>query len=139
MEARASSLYYEITPDISVEVDLFVRNTGTRRLDNVRVTTEKPLGWQTRVDPEGTAALEPEEELAVHITVIPPVDAGIGSQEVKVKTDAFAYNRSIEAEEKTIRILVQRKTPLLLIIFLSVGLIGLVTGIVIFGIRLTKR
>jgi uncharacterized membrane protein len=63
----------------------------------------------------------------------------VGAQELKIKTEAFADNRSVQTEDKTVRIQVQAKTPILWTSILIILLIGLVIGIVYFGIKISRR
>ena len=61
------------------------------------------------------------------------------AQEVKIKTEAMADNRLVETEDKTVRIQVKAKTQILWTAVLILLLIGLVLGIVIFGIKISRR
>lgn len=139
IEVRAPSLYHEITVGDSISMDITVRNDGTRRLDNIRITTDNPLNWRSVVTPDIIASLDPEKEKSVRLTFIPPGDTGVGAQEVKIKTEAMADNRRVETEDKTVRIQVQAKTPILGTAILMLFLIGLVVGIVVFGIKISRR
>ncbi|MCD7900308.1 MAG: NEW3 domain-containing protein [Bacteroides sp.] len=76
IEVRANNLYHETTSGQETTMDVIVRNGGSRRLDNVRITTEKPLGWETIVEPNIIRSLEPEKEQVVKVTIIPPKDGG---------------------------------------------------------------
>jgi uncharacterized membrane protein len=120
-------------------MNITVRNDGTRRLDNIRISTDHPLRWTTILEPEIITSLEPENEEMVKLIITPPNDVGVGAQEVKIKTDALADNRRVETEDKTMRIQVQAKTPVIWTIFLVLLLVGLLVGIVVFGIRISKR
>ena len=139
IEVRANSLYHEITVGKEVSMDITVRNSGRRRLDNIKVSTERPLGWQTEITPDVIQSLDPEKEETVHIRIIPPQDGGVGAQEVKIKTEAMADNRRVETEDKTIRIQVNAATSIFGTILLIMALLGLVGGIVWFGMKLSKR
>ncbi len=139
IEVRAPSLYHEITVGDSVEMNVTVLNDGTRRLDNIRITTDNPLHWRSIIEPDLIKSLEPDKEQVVHLTFIPPSDAGVGAQEVKIKTEALADNRRVQTEDKTVRIQVQAKTPILWTAVLILFLIGLVLGIVILGIKISRR
>ena len=139
IEVRAPSLYHEITVGEQVEMDVTVRNEGSRRLDNIKITTDNPLNWRSVVEPDLIKALDPEKEAIVHLTLLPPDDVGVGAQEVKIKTDAMADNRRVETENKTIRIQVQAKAQVLWTAVLLFSLIGLVVGIVVFGIKISRR
>lgn len=139
IEVRALSLYHEITVGDSVLMDITVRNNGTRILNNIKISTDNPLNWRSLVLPDLIRSLDPEKEEIVHLSLIPPSDVGVGAQEVKIKTEAMAENRRVQTEDKTIRIQVQSKTPILWTALLIILLIGLVLGIVIFGIKISRR
>lgn len=139
IEVRANNLYHETTVGKEVVMDVTVRNGGTRRLDNIKLTTEKPLGWDTRIEPDVISSLEPEKELTVKVTIIPPSDGGVGAQEVKIKTEAMADNRKVDTEDKTVRIQVNASTSVFGTIFLILLLVGFIGGIVWFGMKLSKR
>jgi limonene-1,2-epoxide hydrolase len=139
IEVRATNLYHEINAGDSVVMDIVVRNAGSRRLDNIRILTDNPLGWNTRISPNLIRTLDPEKETNVRVVILPPENSGVGAQEVKIKTEALADNRKVETEDKTVRIQVNAKTSLFGVVIIFVLLIGLVIGIVWFGIRLSKR
>jgi len=139
IEVRVPNLYHEIVAGEQVSMDITVRNDGTRRLDNIKITTDNPLHWKTEMNPDLIRTLAPEEEQIVTLKIIPPDDVGVGAQEVKIRTQAMADNRRVETEDKTLRIQVEAKTPVLWTIFLVLLLIGLVVGIVVFGVKISKR
>ncbi|MFR8242666.1 MAG: hypothetical protein ACLVBC_17690 [Parabacteroides distasonis] len=45
------------------------------------------------MEPDVISSLEPEKELTVKVTIIPPSDGGVGAQEVKIKTEAMTTAR----------------------------------------------
>lgn len=139
IEVRANNLYHETTTGKEVAMEVTVRNGGSRRLDNIKLTTEKPLGWETKIVPDVIGSLEPEKEAKVQITIIPPEEGGVGAQEVKIKTEAMADNRKVDTEDKTIRIQVNASTSVWGTLALILLLVGFVGGIVWFGIKLSKR
>ncbi len=139
IEVQAPSLYHEISVGDSVTMKVTVRNDGTRRLDNIKISTDNPLHWKSVIQPDLIKSLEPEKEETVFISIIPPSDANVGAQEIKIKTQAFADNRRVKTEDKTVRIQIDAKTPIMWTIFLILLLVGMVIGIVIFGIRISKR
>lgn len=51
----------------------------------------------------------------------------------------MADNQHVETEDKTVRIQVEAKIPILATTSLIVFLIGLVVGIVVFGIKISRR
>ncbi|MDR0794697.1 MAG: hypothetical protein LBE79_01375 [Tannerella sp.] len=139
IEVRANSLYHEITAGKEVSMDIVVRNAGRRRLDNIKVSTERPLGWQTVITPDVIRELEPEKEEKVNIRIIPPKDGGVGAQEVKFKTEAMADNRKVETEDKNVRIQVNAATSVFGTLLLILALIGLIGGIIWFGMKLSRK
>jgi hypothetical protein len=139
IEVRANNLYHETTPGKEVVMEVTVRNGGSRRLDNIKMTAEKPLGWDVAIAPNIIKSLDPEKEETVKVTIIPPKDGGVGAQEVKLKTEAMADNRKVDTEDKTIRIQVNAGTLLVGTLFLVLLLAAFIGGIVWFGMKLSKR
>jgi hypothetical protein len=136
---KAPSLYHEIKAGDSLNMKITVSNEGTRILDNIRITTENPLNWKTVISPDIIATLAPGKEQEVTISILPPDDVSVGAQEIKIKTQATANNRTVETEDKTLRIQVEARTPIFGTIVLILLLVGVLIGIVIFGIRMSRR
>lgn len=139
IEVRATNLYHEMNTGDSVSMNITVRNAGTRRLDNIKITTDNPLGWKTVITPDLIRTLDPEKEISVHISILPPEDVHVGAQEVKIKTEALADNRKVDTEDKTVRIQINAKTSIFGTLILILLLGGFIVGMVWFGIRLSKR
>ena len=72
IEVSAVSLFSEIQTGESVETSITIRNTGTRRLENIKLTTEHPLNWRIEVLPDIVSALEINREAAVKLRILPP-------------------------------------------------------------------
>jgi hypothetical protein len=136
---KALSLYHEIKTGDSLSMKITVMNDGTRVLDNIKISTENPLNWKTVILPDVISTLAPGKEKEVLVSILPPNDVNVGAQEVKIKTQATANNRTVETEDKTVRIQVEARTPIFGTIILILILIGVLLGIVMFGIRLSKR
>ncbi|NOY96179.1 MAG: hypothetical protein GXO81_07340 [Chlorobi bacterium] len=139
LEVRATNLYHEITIGDTIKMNITIKNYGTRRVDNIKIETDNPLNWVSKINPMLIRSLNPEQEEIVQLTITPPKDVNVGTQEVKIKTEAYANNRRVETDDKTIRIQINAKTNILgtaLLIFL---LIGMIVGIVVFGIKISKR
>ncbi len=139
IEVQAPSLYHEITVGDSVNMKVTVRNAGTRRLDNIKISSDNPLNWSSIIEPDLIKSLDPEKEEIINISIIPPDDVSVGAQEVKIKTQALAADRNVQTDDKTVRIQIEAKTPILWTMLLILLLIGLVAGIVIFGIKISRR
>jgi hypothetical protein len=136
---KAPSLYHEIKTGDSLSMKITVMNDGTRVLDNITITTENPLNWKSVIKPDVIGTLAPGKEQDVTIIILPPADVNVGAQEVKIKTQATANNRTVETEDKTIRIQVEARTPIVGTILLILLLIGVLVGIVVFGIKMSRR
>jgi uncharacterized membrane protein len=116
-----------------------VFNDGTRRLDNIKITCDNPLNWRSIVKPDLIKSLDPGKEQTLSISIIPPDDVSVGAQEVKIKTEAFINNTRVESDDKTVRIQIEAKTPILGTILLILLLVGVIVGIVVFGIKISRR
>jgi uncharacterized membrane protein len=75
----------------------------------------------------------------VAIDFLPPEGISVGDYEPRIKTECIADNRQVESEDKIVRIHVTAKTNVLGISLLVLFLVGLLVGIVVFGIKLTRR
>ena len=139
VEVLALSLYHEIKVGENINMEVTVKNTGTRRLDNIRVYTDLPLNWRSEIKPDLIASLEQGKEEIVNIDFIPSEDVSVGDFEPKIRTECIADNRQVESEDKIVRIHISAKTNVLGISLLVIFLVGLLVGIVVFGIKLTRR
>lgn len=139
IEVAAASLLSEIETGQNVETRITVRNTGTRRLDNVKLSAEYPLNWRVEITPVIIPSVGINSEEIVSLKIVPPPDAGVGDYEVRLKTESFADNRRIQSEDKVYRVSVKAKTNLFSTLALVGGLILVVIGIVVFGVRLARR
>lgn len=139
VEVQAISLYHEIKVGENVNMEVRVKNTGTRRLNNIRVFTDLPLNWRSEIKPDLIPSLDQGKEEIVTIDFLPPLDISIGDYEPKIKTECIADNRQVESEDKIVRIHITAKTNVLGISLLVLFLVGLLVGIVVFGIKLTRR
>ncbi len=139
VEVQAVNLYHEIKLGQTVSMEVRIRNIGTRKLNNIRVFADLPLNWRTEIQPDLVPLLEQNKEEIVKIDFLPPADVAVGDYEPKVRTECVADNRRVESEDRIVRIHISAKTNVLGISLLIVLLIGLLVGIVVFGIKLTRR
>jgi hypothetical protein len=139
VEVQAVNLYHEIKVGENVSMNVTIKNTGTRTLNNIRVFCDLPLNWRADIQPDLISTLEQSKEEVVNITFRPPDGVSVGDYEPKIRTDSVAENRRVESEDKIVRIHISSKTNVLGITVLIVLLVGLLVGIVVFGIKLTRR
>jgi uncharacterized membrane protein len=139
IEVQAVNLYHEIKVGEDVKMEVRVKNTGTRKLNNIRMSTDLPLNWRVEIQPDLIGSLEQSKEAIVNIRFAPPTDVSVGDYEPKIKTECVADNKRVESEDKIVRIHISSKTNVLGITVLILLLVGLLVGIVVFGIKLTRR
>jgi len=140
VEVSASTFYYPIMPDEQVDMTITVKNTGTGELKNVEIDADPPNNeWNYTIEPSLIRSLQPEEQQNVKITFLPPEDTTVGTHILKVKVEAKTRNRIIEADDKEVTVDIKEKPDIWGRLILIVLLIGIVLGIVIFGIKLSRR
>jgi hypothetical protein len=139
IEVQAVNLYHEIRVGQSVDMEVRVKNAGTRPLNNIHIAADLPLNWRSEISPDLIAALDQGKEEVVRIQFLPPADVAVGDYEPKIKTECSADNRKVESEDKIVRVHVASKTNVLGVVLLALLLVGLLVGVVVFGIKLTRR
>lgn len=138
-QIRAQQLYYDINPDESVTMTLDIVNEGSRWLDNVRIDADMPLNWTKVIDPNTIDRLDPTAEQRISFTFKPPPEVGVGKYDIRIRITGRSDNQPLEAEPKTVTVQVSAKASVLGTAAIVILIVGLVIGIVVFGIRLTKR
>ncbi len=139
IEVKTLNLYHEIDPGEHVTMNIVVRNTGTRRLDNIVIDTDLPYDWRSSISPDIIETLNPDKEEEVRISFYPPEGLGMGDYEAKIKTNAMASNRPVETEDKRVRIHIRSETSTVGNVLLGLAIIGILLALVIFGVRLSRR
>jgi len=136
---RAPQLFHSIRPDGSVRMSVELVNEGTRRLDNIEVKIDPPLNWTREADPAVVASLGIGEERRVQLTFTPPPDIAVGRYEIRLRISGMSDNRPVNAEDKSVTVEIAAGANILgtaLVVLLILGLVG---GIVVFGIRLSRK
>jgi hypothetical protein len=136
---RASQLYQTIQSDGTVNMNIDVVNEGTRRLDNVEVKADPPLNWTKTIDPPLIPQLGVSGEQRVHLTFVPPSGIPPGRYEIRLQTSGMSDNQPVNAEDKTITVEVQSGTNFLGTALVLTLILGLVGGVVVLGMRLSRR
>ncbi|MCD6170129.1 MAG: hypothetical protein J7J76_06255 [Candidatus Latescibacteria bacterium] len=139
MELASPNLYYEIKPDQTIDMRFTLKNTGTIKLEDVRVTTDTPYQWESVIAPEKVASIRPQEEVPVRIKVVPPEGIDVGKYEMKVGASCEHEGRLIEAQEKSVTIKVESRANILGTTLLIVVLVAAIVGIAVFSVRLSRR
>ncbi len=139
LEVRAANLYHTIVRGDSVAMDVTVHNSGSRAVSNVRMTVDVPPEWHARVQPELIHDVAIDGDARVRVTIVPPADIGVGDYDARLKTDALSAERQVDTEDKTVRVHVDPPANLAGTIALVTLLVALVAGVVVFGLKLTRR
>ena len=136
---RAQQLYYSVNPSGTVEMSIDLANEGSRRLDNVEVKADVPLNWQKKIDPSVLSALAIGEEKRVVLQFTPPPEVAVGRYEIRLRTSGLSDNQPVNGEDKTVTVEIQAGTNILGTALIVVLILGLVAGMVVFGIRLSRK
>ncbi len=139
IELLMKKLFYEIGAGDDIVMDLRVKNGGTKDLNNVRVELSLPYDWQARIDPQMISSLLESAEQPVGITILPPSAVDVGDYQVKVKAQCMVDNRKVESEEQLVRLTVKSSSSVIGTLILILLLLALVVGLIVFGIKLTRR
>ncbi|MEJ2245264.1 MAG: NEW3 domain-containing protein [Acidobacteriota bacterium] len=136
---RAPQLYFPAFKEESIEIALDMKNEGTRSLDNVQVEVDAPLHWAKEVEPQLLRDLDVNDEKQMVVRVTPPPDIAQGKYEVRVKSSALSDTQPVDGEDKTITVEIKEEANVTGIAIIVSAIVILVLGIVIFGIRLSRR
>lgn len=136
---RAPQLFFTSKAEQPTSFNIDVINEGTRRLDNVFVQVDPPMNWQKSIAPEVIPALNIAEERRVTISLLPPAGISAGRYEIRVRTTALSDNQPVIAEDKMFTLEIQSEAGVWGMALITMLVVGLVLGIVVFGVRLSRR
>jgi hypothetical protein len=136
---RAPQLYHVVQPGQPVTMVADIVNEGTRRLDNVKVDVDLPFNWTKSVEPAVIPTLEINGERRVTVTVTPPAEISVGRYEFRLRTSGLSDNQPVNAEDKTVTAEVAAEAGGWGTILLVLAILGVVGGLVVFSIRLSRR
>jgi hypothetical protein len=139
IEVSAPSLYAEAADGATLERTITVRNTGTRPLDNIAVRADGPLNWRVELVPAVVPQLPVAGEATVTLKVTVPPGSPEGDYEVRLRSECYAFNQRVPSEEKTYRVGVKARTSLAGPLLLGTLFLGAIGGLVVAGIKLTRR
>ncbi|MFA6439661.1 MAG: NEW3 domain-containing protein [Bacteriovoracaceae bacterium] len=136
---RAQQLFHSIRTDGKIQLSIELVNEGTRRLDNVKIEADVPLDWTKRIEPMMIQSLEISEEKRITLEFTPPVTIAPGRYEIRLRTTALTDNQPLNGEDKTITAEIQAEANVFGTIIVVLLILGVVGGIVWYGIKLSKR
>ncbi len=139
IEVRSANLYNEIGPGDSVTMELSLRNLGSRPASSIRLRPNAQSDWRATVTPELIPEIPIDKEARVTVKLIPPANVAVGDYDVRLETDALSADRRVDVEDKIVRVHVSPPANWLGTTLLVLLLVGVLAGMVWFGLRLTRR
>jgi hypothetical protein len=139
MEIVPSNLINKVKVGEPVKLGLVLRNTGTISLERVRVVLGLPLDWNSSITPEKDITLDVEGKQKVEIVAMPAPGVAPGGYEIKLQARTQHEGRDIEALPKIVNVEIEGRWSILVGVVLILVLIGLVVGVAIMTIRVTRR
>ncbi len=136
---KATQLYYAIESDASANVPLDLVNEGSDRLTNVALQLDLPLNWTKLIDPTTVADIAVGADATVKLTITPPENIAPGKYDVRVRSSAMSNGQPVIGEDKTVTIEILPGSNIIGTILLVLVIVGLVAGLVVFGIRLSRK
>lgn len=136
---KAPQLYNEGDGENPVEFTFQVVNEGSRRLDNVEFELDAPFEWEKRIEPAIIPTLDIREEQTVKMYLTPPSDISVGRYETRMRSTGLSDSQPVNAEDKTFTVQIAAKANVFGTAIILLLIIGLVGGLVFFGIKLSKK
>ena len=136
---RIPQLYHAINPDESADVLVELVNDGSHRLDNIELDFDLPFNWSYKVNPEHIEPLEIGRESRISVELRPAADIAPGKYNVRIRTSALSNGEPITGEDKTVTIEVIGETSFFSTALILLLLVGVVGGVVVFGLKLSKK
>ena len=136
---KAPQLFNTAEDGEPVDFTFTVVNEGSRRLDNIEFEMDAPFQWEKEIDPVIIPELGIREEKTVTLTLTPPKSVSVGKYETRLRSTSLSDNQPVNAEDKTFTVQLNAEASILgtsLILFLIIGLVG---GLVFFGIKLSRK
>jgi len=136
---RAPQLYQAISKHKTAEMTIDLLNEGRHRLDNIEIKADLPLNWSREIAPGLIQSLAIAQEERVALRFTQPRDIAPGKFDIRLRISAMSGNQPIIVEDKTFTVEITPDSNLigtLVIVFL---LIAVISAVVVFGIRLSRK
>ena len=139
LEVRAKNLYRQANLGETVDLDVSIRNIGTRDLTNVKVVVEAPVQWESEVRPPVTSRLVVGGEERIRILLAPNETVSVGEYSLRIATLAYTGNTPVESADKTARIRIVDPPKTSSHLMIGGAFIVSVLAMVVIGVKLTRR
>jgi uncharacterized membrane protein len=136
---RTPQLYNAVKPGESARMYIEIMNEGSHRLDNIEIKADLPFNWRKNLSNEVISSLDIGEETRVELEFFPPSDVAVGKYDIRLKIGAVSNNQPVLSEDKNFTIEIQASANVFGTALLTILIVGLVGGIVVFGVRLSKK
>ena len=139
MEITSSNLFRKVKLGEIIAMPITLNNIGTVKLDNIRMIPTLPMDWTCNVTPESDINIDVEQKTKIELEIIPAPDVVAGDYEIQLDARTQYEGRDIEAARKTLRITVEGKSNIWLAVILLLLLLGLIGGVAVFTIKLSRK
>ena len=139
LEILINNLYTEIKPQQEVNIKADLDNTGTLDLFNIIPEISPPLGWTAQVEPKSIPKLAPGDKKTIKIHLKPGSDVGVGEYEAQIEARGQSGSEVVEALEKRLKIRISAEPHIATTLILVLALVGLISTILFFGVKLSRR
>jgi hypothetical protein len=139
LEILINNLYVEIKPQQDVNIKADLHNTGTLALFNIIPEVSPPLGWTAEVLPKSAAKLAPGDKQSIKIHLQPGPEVSVGEYEARIEAKGQSGSEVVPALEKRLKVRISAETRIATTLILVLALVGLIIGIVVFGVKLSRR
>jgi len=136
---RTPQLYHAIKSGEIARMYIEILNEGSHRLDNIEISADLPFNWRKNLSSEVISSLDIGEETRVELEFSPPSDVAVGKYDIRLKISAVSNNQPVLSEDKNFTIEIQAYANVFGTALLTILIVGLVGGIVVFGVRLSKK
>ena len=136
---RAPQLYYSIGKNEQVSMYMELENEGSHTLDNIEFGVDLPLNWSKEIEPALISSLGIARDARVNFKFTPPPDVSVGKYDIRIRTTAMSGTQPINSEDKSVTVEIKAGANVVGTVLIVLLIVGLVGGIVVFGIKLSKK
>ena len=136
---KAPQMYHAIDADQSASIVMDLQNEGSDNLGNIEFKVDLPLNWTKDISPESITTLAIGQEKRATMIVTPPADVAAGKYNVRVRFTSESNGLPVTAEDKTFTIEIKSKTSILSTLFILLLIGALIAGVIMYGLKLSKK
>ncbi len=116
-----------------------LKNAGTRALTGVQLKTQNPVDWKVAIEPSLVDELAVGQESTVKVSFHPPPGVSLGDYNIRLASEARSGNKTINGDEKIVRVSLVEPVDIWQSAFLITLMLGLLAGVVVAGVKITRR